>query len=83
LGRRGEVADGGREIVVGALLAVDEAADFGEDAAEVDGVGFAEKTAGLTEVEDAELAAGFEDAEEFAEAGLVVGEIAKAEGGDD
>ena len=50
---------------------------------EIDGVGLAEKAARFAELQDPELAAGLEHAVKLAQAGFVVGEVAKAEGGDD
>ena len=82
LRRRREVAHGNGEIVVGSGLAADDAPDGREHAAEVDCIGPAHEAAGLAELQNPQLAAGFQHAMEFAEAGLVVGQIAEAEGRD-
>ena len=82
-GRAGEALDGGVEVAVGGLVAGDEAAEFRQDGFEVEVVDGAGEAFGLVALEDAELAAGAEDAEDFGEAFFVVGEIAEAEGGGD
>lgn len=79
----GESVDGFRKIFVGAGLAVERATDGGKNAAEIELVELAEEAIRLAEVEDADLAAGTEDARELTQAGVVVGEIAEAEGGGD
>jgi len=78
-----EAFDGGVEVAVGVAVAGDESAQFGEDGFEVDVVDCAGEAFGLVALEDAELAAGAEDAEDLGEAFFVVGEVAEAEGGGD
>ena len=82
-GWAGEAFYGGGEVGVGCGLAGDEAAYAGEDYFEVEVVEGSDEAFGLVAVEDADLAAGAEDAEEFGEALFVVGEVAEAEGGGD
>src|SRR5271154_5429578 len=79
----GKAFDTGRKVAVGAGVAGDEAAEFGQNLFEVEGVESADEARGLVAVEDADLAAGAEDAMELGEALLVVGEVAEAEGGGD
>ena len=81
--RAGEALDGGGEVAVGGGVAGDEAAEPGEDGFEVEVVEGAGEAFGLVAVEDAELAAGAEDAVDLGEAFFVVGEVAEAEGGGD
>ncbi len=82
-GWAGEAFDRGGEIAVGGGLAGDEAAYAGEDFLEIEVIEGSDEAFGLVAVEDADLAAGAEDAEEFGEALFVVGEVAEAEGGGD
>jgi hypothetical protein len=87
---RGEIAgteeagDGCGEIFVGGGIAGEQATDTREDFGEIPAVCVAKKTVGrLSELEDGDGGAGFEDAMNFAEASLVVGEVAEAESGGD
>jgi hypothetical protein len=82
-GWAGEAFDRGVEVAVGAFVAGDEAAETGQDGLEVDVVEGAGEALGLVALEDAELAAGAQDAKDLGEAFVVVGEVAEAEGGGD
>src|ERR1700735_5590258 len=82
-GRAGEAFDRSGKVAVGARVAGDEAADFGKDGFEVEIVERAGEAFRLVALEDADLAAGAEDAEVFGETLFVVGEVAEAEGGGD
>ena len=79
-GGAGEAGHGVGEIGVGCGVSGDEAAEAGQDLLEVEVVERAGEAGGLVEVEDADLAAGAEDAVEFGEACFVVAEVAEAEG---
>ena len=79
---RGEFEDGAGEVGVCGRVAGDGAADARKDAREVETIRGAEKRAArLGELKDGKAAARLEDAEEFGEAAVVVGEVAEAEGG--
>jgi hypothetical protein len=82
-GWAGEAFDRCGKIGVGANVAGDEAAYFGQDGFEVDVIERAYEAIGLIAFEDSDLAARAEDAVEFGEAFLVVGKVAEAEGGGD
>ena len=70
------------EVGVGFAVAGEDGADAGEDLAKIPAVeGAEDAVGGLGEFEDGESAAGFEEAEHFAEAVFVIGEIAEAESG--
>jgi hypothetical protein len=82
-GRAREACDGGVEIRVGAGVAGYQTAEPGEKGFEVEIVDCTEEAFWLVALEDAELATRTEDAEEFGKPLLIVGEVAKAEGGGD
>jgi hypothetical protein len=82
IARTEEAGDGRGEIFVGGGIAGEQPTDAREDVGEIPAVRVAKKTVGrLGELEDGDGGAGFEDAMNFAEASLVVGEIAKTESG--
>ena len=79
-----EAGDGVGQIGVRGAVSGEPAADPRKDAAEIPAIQIAEQVVGwFGEVEDGQRAAGFEDAMDFAQAGVVVGEIAEAESGGD
>jgi len=81
-GGKEEAGDGFGEVGVGGVVSRDETAEAGEDFAKIPTIERAEKAGGrFGELENGDGAAGLEDAMDFAEAGFVIGEIAKAEGG--
>src|SRR5665213_911228 len=76
----GEAGHGVGEIGVGCRVSRDEAAEARKDLLEVEVIERAGKAGGLVEVEDADLAAGAQDAVEFGETCLVVAQVTEAEG---
>src|SRR5580704_8051274 len=76
--RLGKRTDGGRQIAVRTILAADDAPDCRQHAAKVKGVDLPEEAAGLAEFKNAELTAGLQYAMKFAQAGLVIREVAEA-----
>src|SRR5205807_1041153 len=78
--RRREAFDGVWEIGVGAANTGKHSTDARQNLLEVEAVQMADDALGFTEVENAALAAGAQHAGDFAQSGIVVGEVAKAEG---
>src|SRR6478609_4221574 len=79
---RRELADRCWEVFIGATHAGNQSTHARQNVAKVEGIKLAHKSARFAEIEYADFPARFEHAKDLAQAGVIVGQIAEAEGGD-
>src|SRR5580693_9917725 len=80
--RRGKALDRSRKIRIGPTHSRDHGAHAGEYLLEINAVKLSHDSFGLAEIENAAFATGAQNADDFAQSGVVVGEVAETEGRD-
>ena len=76
---RGEARHRRRQVGVGTFHSGDQSADGGQHAFEINAVALSHQAAGLAKIQNSKFSSGTQDAHDFLQAGIVVGQIAKAE----
>src|ERR1700722_5681147 len=78
--RRGKALDRSRKISIGPTHSRDHGAHARENLLEINAVKLSHDSLGLAEIENAAFATGAQNADDFAQSGVVIGEVAETEG---